>query len=118
LRASDEDLEGALEDYDRAIRIEPWLPAALSGKGAVLMRLGRLDEAIAVNEKVLSYKTRDLISSRNLAILYRQKGDVGMAIHWAKKARGVAPNGEKPALDTFIAELESGAPAPDPSGYP
>jgi tetratricopeptide (TPR) repeat protein len=108
LRAAEGDLVGALGDYDRAIAIKPWLLAALSGKGAVLMQLGRLDEAIAVNEKVLRLKANDTIGLRNLALLYREKGDTANALDFARRARAVAPSSERAGLDTFIAEVESG----------
>lgn len=110
LRAAGGDLEGALEDYDRALAIDSNLRAALSGKGGVLAQLGRLDEAIEVNRKVLFYFPKDLISRRNLAVLFREKGDLQNAIEWANRAREVSPENERPALDTFIAELEAAAP--------
>src|SRR5690606_35595243 len=40
------DLEGAVEDYTRALELSPGLLAALGNRGLAYLRLGRVDEAL------------------------------------------------------------------------
>jgi tetratricopeptide (TPR) repeat protein len=107
VRASSGDPEGALQDYDAALAIYDRLLPALSGKGAVLLQLGRIDDAIAVNKRALEVKGGDFISRKNLAVLYRDKGDLEESLRYAKSALERSPKAEKEALQQFIADLES-----------
>jgi tetratricopeptide (TPR) repeat protein len=107
LRASTGDPEGALREYDRALDLDDRLLPALSGKGAVLLQLGRLDDAIAANRRALEIRPGDFISRKNLAVLYRDKGALESAANEARAALAVAPKNERDALQQFIADVES-----------
>ena len=99
--------EAALLDYDRALAINPTLLPAWSGKALALARLGRRDEAIAANRRALTLAPRDLISHRNLAILYQQTGQLDLALDEALAAlRRAGPN-DRPPLERFIGELRA-----------
>jgi tetratricopeptide (TPR) repeat protein/O-antigen ligase len=115
VRANVGDLEGALADYNRALEIDDRLLPALSGKGAVLLRMGRLDDAIAANKRATEVRKTDFISRKNLAVLYRDKGDLENSLEQAKIALGFAPANEKQALQEFIADLESRRASPPPA---
>jgi len=95
----------ALADYDRALAIQPDLVPLLSAKAFVLSRLDRLDEAITLNQRILDVRPKDLIAHRNLAALYRQKGDSERALLEAQAALAIAPAQAQPPLRTFIDEL-------------
>jgi tetratricopeptide (TPR) repeat protein len=68
----------ALADYDRALALDPNLLAGWSGKALTLAEQGRTDEAIAANQEALS-APNDLITHRNLALLFQREGNLGRA---------------------------------------
>jgi tetratricopeptide (TPR) repeat protein len=83
--------------------------------------MGRLDDAIAANTRATEVKKRDFISRKNLAVLYRDKGDLENSLKEAKVALGLAPANEKQALQDFINDLESRratVPTPQPEPQP
>jgi tetratricopeptide (TPR) repeat protein len=43
IRFLKDDLDGSLEDIERALELEPWHFAALAGKATILMRQGRME---------------------------------------------------------------------------
>ena len=51
------DLSGALDNFDAALAIDPNCVSALLGRGAVLYRAGRADEAMAAYRHALAYET-------------------------------------------------------------
>jgi tetratricopeptide (TPR) repeat protein len=101
-------LEEALRDYDAALRITRKLPHAWTGKAFALAELGRLEEAIEANRRVLDYAPDDLTTHRNLALLYEQAGYTALARRAARTALRLAPEEERPALRRFLRELEGG----------
>ncbi|HXQ20740.1 MAG TPA: O-antigen ligase family protein [Candidatus Acidoferrales bacterium] len=98
-------LEKALSDYDSALAIDPQLMAAWSGKALALARLNRFPEAIAANRRVLALHPGDLISHRNLALLYKQIDQLDSALSEAQAALAVAHGNDRPGLEALIAEL-------------
>ncbi len=53
------DIAGAEESLARAVRLAPREPDLIVGHGAMLLRLGRLDEAIAAADRALSLRPGD-----------------------------------------------------------
>jgi tetratricopeptide (TPR) repeat protein/O-antigen ligase len=98
-------LDEALADYDRALAINPTLGAAWSGKALALARLNRFAEAIAANQQTLALVPNDLISHRNLAILYQQTGQLELAMAEAQAALAVAEARDQLALQALIEQL-------------
>jgi tetratricopeptide (TPR) repeat protein/O-antigen ligase len=102
-------LESALTDYDRALQIDPTLLAAWSGKALALARLNRLADAISANQESLKVAPNDLISHRNLALLYYQTGQPDLALHEAQVALQVAQSPkDKADLVKFIRQVQVG----------
>jgi len=98
-------LDEALADYDRALAIDPTLVAAWSGKALALARLNRFAEAIAANQQTLAVVPNDLISHRNLALLYQQTGQLELAMVEAQAALRVAEARDQLGLQTLIEQL-------------
>jgi tetratricopeptide (TPR) repeat protein len=72
-------LQSALEDCDAALSKAPDAAAYLDSKGLVLLRLGRLDEAIAVYGKALDKRPNQPSSLFGRAAAWARKGDKAKA---------------------------------------
>jgi tetratricopeptide (TPR) repeat protein len=88
-------LESALADCEIALEKAPGNPAYLDSKGLVLLRLGRIDEAIATYDAVLA-KTPTAPSS-----LY------GRAVAWARKGDPAKSDADAAAALKFDPDQES-----------
>ena len=64
------DMAAAIENLQRAIEFEPHNLVVLTDVAVLLMQMGRLEEAIALDEYVVSRSPFDAISARNLALKY------------------------------------------------
>jgi tetratricopeptide (TPR) repeat protein len=72
-------LERALEECEESLKLRPDFAPTLDSRGAVLLRLGRLDEAIRDFDRVLE-QAPGMINSRYLrAVARSQKGDAAGA---------------------------------------
>lgn len=72
-------LQSALEDCDMALAKAPDSPAYLDSKGLVLLRLGRVDEAIAAYGKALDRRPNQPSSLFGRAAAWARKGDKAKA---------------------------------------
>lgn len=68
-------LQSALADCDAALGKLPDAPAYLDSRGLVLLRLGRLDEAIATYDRALAKAPRQTSSLWGRSIAWARKGD-------------------------------------------
>ncbi len=96
----------ALTYNEQAVQLDPTLARAHSTLGLIYYRLGRLDEAVAENLQVLATVPNDFISHRNLALLYQQLGKIDEALAYAQTALSLASEEDKPALQTFVEQLQ------------
>ena len=80
---------------------------AHSALGYVYSKQGRLEEAVRENLLVLAISPADYASHKNLAILYQQLGRNAESLAEAKAALENAPQEERSALESFIAQMES-----------
>jgi tetratricopeptide (TPR) repeat protein len=76
--------------------------------------LGRVEEAIEENLTVLQVFPNDLISNRNLALLYQQLGRIDEAINHAQIALEFSPEADRPALQNLIDQLRAQKQATQP----
>jgi tetratricopeptide (TPR) repeat protein len=82
----------ALHAYRRATELDPDNADSWNQLGALLMRIGDLDEAIAVYNKVLAlgktHRDQEKIAWAygNLGIIYARRGDLDKAIDFQKKS--------------------------------
>lgn len=87
------DQEEALATIDEALRIRPDRPELLLNRVIVLVRLGRIDEAIADSEKMLDTPLLAPEAHYNLGIIYdRHRPDPALAIEHYETALRLLPN--------------------------
>ncbi|HEY4546190.1 MAG TPA: tetratricopeptide repeat protein [Pedomonas sp.] len=93
------DLETALADCNRALEKEPDHFAALDSRGFVLLRLGRLDEAIREFDRALAEAPGLPAALYGRAVALSRKGDKARAEADAAAARKAYPDVEKEYAD-------------------
>ncbi len=100
VRAFHDDLQGALNDYDKALQIKPAFAEAFANRGNVYIRMERFDDALAALNTALSL---DLINPErvyyNRAIVYEKQGRMREAYLDLKKAASLAPNWNQPKYE-------------------
>jgi tetratricopeptide (TPR) repeat protein len=74
------DLNDALASFQNVVRLAPSSELGHSALGAVLVRLGRLDEGIHELERALAIQPGDASAQLNLALAYEQSGQPAKAI--------------------------------------
>ena len=81
-------LEEAIKSYDFATVVEENFTAAWYNRGNVLARLSRFDEAIVCYQTALNGEPKDAATLYNLALAYRQKGDLdAFSNYWQQAAK-------------------------------
>lgn len=79
LATANVELNLALSECDAALATEPDVRAYLDSKAFVLLRLGRLDEAIGTYDRILKIQPLQLSSRYGRGLARRRKGDPGSA---------------------------------------
>lgn len=97
--------EDALRDYDNASALDTSSVPALSGQAFALAKLDRLPEAIDKNLQILELQPSDFTAQKNLALLYRDSGQLDEALRYANAALSVAPDNERAGIESLIQEL-------------
>jgi len=98
--------EAATESYQQAVEITPGQVKPHIQLCTFLAQQGKLEEAVDHCLIATDLAPNSYQAHRNLAILYRDLGRLEEALAEALIARELATQGEKPAWDIFIAELE------------
>ncbi len=78
-----------------------------SSLGYIYAKIGRIQDAIDANNKVLQILPNDYDSHKNLALLYQQTGQLDQAITQAQAALNVAPKNAQTDLQTYIDQLKA-----------
>ncbi len=102
---NEKDFERAEEAYAKALELNPNIIQAHSALGYIYALQGKLQEALEENLKVLQLAPNDYATHKNLAMIYQQLGRLEEAIAEAETALESAPESDRPALETFIAQL-------------
>jgi tetratricopeptide (TPR) repeat protein len=79
--------EAAVGEYEKAIEAEPNFSDAMHGLTRAYQDLNRLDEAIAVANRLAELDPNDILAHTSLSILYQRKGMIPEAEAEANKAR-------------------------------
>jgi len=79
--------ERALEEYEKSLAADPTFTEALHGKSRALQDLNRLDEAIAVAQRIAELDPDDVLAHTSLSVLYQKKGMIAEAEAEGNKAR-------------------------------
>ena len=88
------DSEEALASYRRYLEelpVGPFTAYALRREGSSLMRLRRDDEAIEVYERVVAMAPEHADSFLDLGVLYRERGEIALALEAFGRARSILP---------------------------
>jgi Flp pilus assembly protein TadD len=79
--------EGALAQYRKSVEADPTFTEALHGMCRALQDLDRLDEAIAVANRMAELDPDDVLAHTSLSVIYQKKGMVPEAEAEGNKAR-------------------------------
>jgi tetratricopeptide (TPR) repeat protein len=85
-------LQEAIEQYERALGIEPDYAEARNNLGVALMRRGRLQEAIEQYEQALRLKSDDAEAHNNLGVALVRQGRLQEAIEQYERALIIEPD--------------------------
>src|SRR5258708_39804304 len=79
--------EEAVVAYRAALEQDPTLVDAMHGLARVYQDLNRLDDAIAISQRIAELEPDDILAHTSLSILYQKKGMVPEAEAEGNKAR-------------------------------
>jgi len=86
-RVAEGDPERALAEYQQSLAADPTFTEAMHGMARVLQTLDRLDEAIAVANRIAELDPDDVLAHTSLSVLYQKKGMIPEAEAEGNKAR-------------------------------
>jgi len=79
--------ELALAEYQKSLEADPNFTEAMHGLARALGDLNRLDEAIAVAQRIAQVDPDDVLAHTSLSVLYQKKGMIPEAEDEGNKAR-------------------------------
>ena len=79
--------EQAVERYQKSLATDPTFTEAMHGLARALQDLNRLDEAIAVANRIAELDPEDVLAHTSLSVLYQKKGMIPEAEAEGNKAR-------------------------------
>ena len=79
--------ERALAEYQKSLDADPSFTEAMHGMARALQDLNRLDEAIAVANRITTLDPDDVLAHTSLSVLYQKKGMIPEAEAEGNKAR-------------------------------
>jgi tetratricopeptide (TPR) repeat protein len=92
------DYKTAIEDYRKALAIDPKLAEAQSNLGAALAEVGDYDAAIEADTRAMASAPDKTAVRMNLALAYYKKGDMGNARAGFEAVHAARPNDTKTAV--------------------
>ena len=100
LRMRNGNLDGAMIDFDEALRRNPREPEAYLNRGSALLRRERMDEAVAMYSQALQHNTRrPALAHYGRAMAYELLGNVRAAYNDYRRASERAPEWGEPRED-------------------
>ena len=97
------DLNTALDNFQKVVRLEPGVAQGHSALGAVLVRVGRLNEGIRELEKALAIQPGDSSAQLNLAVAYEQSGQAAKALPLFQKLEAASRSSKQPLTPGTLA---------------
>jgi Flp pilus assembly protein TadD len=79
--------ERAVAEYQKSLDVDPTFTEAMHGMARALQDLNRLDEAIAVANRLAELDPDDVLAHTSLSVLYQKKGMIPEAEAEGNKAR-------------------------------
>lgn len=100
LRLRRGDAEGAMSDFDEALRRDPGEAEAYLNRGSALLRRDRTDEAVAMYSQALQHNTRrPALAHYGRAMAQELLGNVRAAYNDYRRASELAPDWSAPRED-------------------
>ncbi|MBZ5597077.1 MAG: tetratricopeptide repeat protein [Acidobacteriia bacterium] len=84
---ADGEHERALAEYQKSLDADPSFTEAMHGMARALQDLNRLDEAIAIANRIAELDPDDVLAHTSLSVLYQKKGMIPEAEAEGNKAR-------------------------------
>lgn len=84
---SEGEQERAVAQYEKSLEADPSFTEAMHGMARALQDLNRLDEAIAVANRIAELDPDDVLAHTSLSVLYQKKGMIPEAEAEGNKAR-------------------------------
>ena len=84
---SEGEQERAVTEYQKSLEADPTFTEAMHGLARALQNLDRLDEAIAVANRIAELDPDDVLAHTSLSVLYQKKGMIPEAEAEGNKAR-------------------------------
>jgi tetratricopeptide (TPR) repeat protein len=93
----DDKLDESIEQYQKALQIDPNYQDALHGLGMALFNRGRVDEAIVTAKKLIELDPDDILAHTSLSMFYQSQGRIEDAekegnaakiLGWKQELRG------------------------------
>ena len=79
--------DDAIEQYKKAVELDPAFTDAMHGLARAYQDLNRMDEAIEIAQRIAALDPDDILAHTSLSILYQKKGMVPEAEEEGNKAR-------------------------------
>src|SRR4051794_14599690 len=83
----DDKLDESIENYQKALEIDPHYQDALHGLGMALFNRGRIDEAITTAKKLIEIDQDDILAHTSLSMFYQSQGRIEDAEREGNAAR-------------------------------
>ena len=109
-RGMNKDDDRALEDFNKAIELNPNAGAPFNNRGTIFSERGEYDRAIADFDKAVELNATQPIIFHGRGLAYWRKGDLEHAAQDYKKALSLNPPGKmKEIYEQELKEIEAGA---------
>ena len=83
----DDKLDDAIDNYQKALQIDPGYQDALHGLGMALFNRGRVDDAIATAKRLIEIDIEDILAHTSLSMFYQSQGRIEEAEKEGNAAR-------------------------------
>ncbi|MDJ0555567.1 MAG: tetratricopeptide repeat protein [Microcoleaceae cyanobacterium MO_207.B10] len=99
---------GALEDYNRALNLNPNNYQSYNNKGIAIAQLGNFREAIENFQQALELNPKDPQSHHNLGAAYAELGELNQAIEYFSKALELNPKDSQTYYNLAVVRFKIG----------
>lgn len=82
-------VDEAIEEFQKALSVDPLFYDALQGLGMAYFQKGMLDEAVEVGKKMVEANPEDVLAHTSLSMFYQKKGMIPEAEAEGNKARAL-----------------------------
>ena len=93
----DDKLDESIDQYKKALELDPVYQDALHGLGMALFNRGRIDEAIDTAKRLIEIDQDDILAHTSLSMFYQsqgrieeaeKEGNVARILGWKQELRG------------------------------